>query len=134
MNDKYLVKEVKGPFRSEEKGIGYLTYRWKGHKITFLEEDVEVYEWYLWNVLESMIPVYVHQRHRGSDDYELTDKEVKDAVLRGMSDELFLYNVRIEEQAESWQTDSTFKYNEEVGIIFFREPQELMEKVYTSNL
>ena len=112
----------------ELEGIQYVTYHWKGHKITFLAEDVEVYEWYLLNALEDAIPCYVEQEYRDKDEQELTDKEVKDAVLIGMNQELALYNLRIKEQAKRWQANPEFGYNEKVGIVFFREPQELTDK------
>ena len=100
------MNEVKPPIKFEKNGIEYATCEWKGHKIIFLAEDVEVYEWYLLNELEWAIPLYVEQECQGRDEETLTDKEVKEAVLTGMNSELELYNIALKEQAKRWKSES----------------------------
>ena len=127
MNEKrldYYGKEIK---RIVKDGEAYLIYEWKGHKLMFLEEDVEVYEFYLMNPIELAFSVYVNIDLKKSVE-EATTGEVKDAILHGANDELSLYGVRLAEQAKGDVPDPTYGYNEKVGISFFLEPKDLEDK------
>lgn len=89
--------------RIMKNGETYLVYEWKGHKLIFLEEDVETYEYYLYNKIELAFPVYAHVGLKKSLE-EATTEELKDAILHGANGELSLCRVRLKEQSKGmWQ-------------------------------
>lgn len=127
MNEKrldYFGNEIK---KIVKDGQDYLLYEWEGHTLMFLEEDVEVYEYVLFNPIELSFPVYVHIDLKKPLE-EATTEEVKDAILHGANEELALYRVRLAEQAKGDIPDPTFEYNERVAIRYFREPQDLEDE------
>lgn len=127
MNEKkidYYGNEVE---RIMKDGEAYLVYDWEGHKLMFLEEDVEVFEFVMLTPIEMSFSIYAHIDLK-KPVQEATTEEVKDAILHGANEELSLYRMRLAEQAKEDVPDPSYGYNEKVGIHFFREPQDLEDK------
>ena len=113
--------------RVEKDGEMYLVYEWRGHRLMILEEDAEVYEYYMMVPIDMSFGIYAHIDLRKEPE-EATTEELRNAILHGANDELALYGIRLKEQAVGEVAEPTFGYNEKVGIFFFREPQDLLDE------